>query len=76
MKIIFSTLFVLFVLNASSQNNNSPKSVQGDTLSNIQYTWKGKNVTYKEMRDCLDKLYLRFCDSLKKDEDLKRKSHK
>ena len=76
MKIIFSTLFILFVLNVSSQNNDSPKSHQRDTVSNLQYTWNGKNVTYKQYRDSLAVLYFKFCDSLKKDEEQKRKINK
>jgi hypothetical protein len=76
MKVIFLTLFILLVLNVSSQNNDPAKSRQRDTVSNLQYTWNGGNVTYKEMRDSLDNLYLRFYDSLKKDEDLKRKGNK
>ena len=76
MKILFSILFSLFVLNVSSQTNDSPKSPQRDTVSHLQYVWKGNNVTYKQMRHSLDILYLKFCDSLKKDEERKRRSNK
>jgi hypothetical protein len=76
MKILFLILFIFFVLNVSSQNNDSQKSHQRDTVSNLQYTWNGKNVTYRQMRDSLAVLYFKFCDSLKKDEEGKIKINK
>lgn len=39
----------------------------------IHYTWNGKAVTYKQYRDSLRILYLKFCDSLQKVEENKRK---
>lgn len=39
----------------------------------IHYTWNGKAVTYKQYRDSLRVLYLKFCDSLQKVEENKRK---
>jgi hypothetical protein len=32
----------------------------------IQYTWKGKKVTYKQMRDSLKVCFYHYCDSVKK----------
>lgn len=31
-----------------------------------KYTWKGKDVTYKQYRDSLNLEYNKYCDSLKK----------
>lgn len=49
-------LIVLFVL-LTSFNLKEPEP---------KYTWKGKEIPYKQWRDSLKVEYLKYCDSLSK----------
>ena len=40
--------------------------------STPKYTWKGKEVLYKQWRDSLKYEYLKFCDSLQKNDRMNR----
>jgi hypothetical protein len=57
-------LFILFILTCSIGFSQ--------TIKNNKYTiWGGVVVTKKQFRDSLNKLYLTFCDSLKKSQPIK-----
>ena len=58
MKKVLLVLFMLVYVNGWTKDPiYNPK---------IQYTWKGKKVTYKQMRDSLKVCFYHYCDSVKK----------
>ena len=61
LKIMKKVLLVLFMLIYINGWTKDPIN-----KTKIEYTWKGKKVTYKQFRDSLKVCFYRYCDSVKK----------
>jgi hypothetical protein len=56
---------ILSILSYNKSEAQVRNKIKKDSTSKIIYTWNGRVVTHKQLRDSLKLIYLKFCDSLK-----------